>query len=152
MDMDQLAFGKANISGRMISISRQFQNYLDITYQTYRLGGMQHAFVTIVCRNPGIPQRELLRWFPLDQSNVTRNLLTLEKLGYIRREKLASDKRNWLLYPTGKALDIYDEVVAIYDDAMARMLDGIGGDDLECFSRVLDAIEANLAALNDPQR
>ena len=144
MERDQIAFAADNIIGRLHGLERNIIDHLNKQYHPYGLSGMQHAFLTVVCRNPGVSQRELSNWFSLDLSNIARNVMHLEKIGYIRRERCENDKRSWLLYPTEKAEEIYPRVVDIFDKTTEQLTADMTAEEKELLSRLLNQMHRSL--------
>lgn len=70
------------------------------------LAGCQTPYLVALYRMPGISQEELARYLNVNKSSVARQLASLEKQGYVRREASACDRRVQLVYPTQKAIDL----------------------------------------------
>ena len=148
MERDRIAFAEDNIIGRLCGFERYITDYLNSKYRPYGLSGIQHVFLTVVCRNPGVSQRELSKWFSLDLSNIARNVMCLEKIGYIRRERCENDKRSWLLYPTEKAEEIYPQVVDIFDTTTEQLTADMTAEEKELLSRLLNQMHRNLVNIS----
>ena len=69
---------------------------------------------------------------------MTRHLTKLEQKGYIERRVSAEDKRELLVYPTQKMLDLRSEVTRITKEWNALMAEDVSEEELEVFHRVLD--------------
>ena len=67
-------------------------------------------------------QEEIARELCINKSTVTRNLNCLEEKGYIKRESLPSDKRQFAIYPTEKMQAILPEVSAASGEARQLVL------------------------------
>lgn len=128
------------IMGSMNRISR-----CQAIYRTEKmndeLGGCQHSFVLAICRGPGRSQEELARDLCLNKSTVTRTLTQLEDRGYVRRMPNPTDKRQSLVYPTEKMLDILPRVRAVTSEWNQLISDGISAEELEVFESVLHRME-----------
>lgn len=151
MNKDPLAFASNNIIGLLFYLAHGATDLLSQQYQPYRLFGLQHAFLTVICRNPGISQKELRQWFALDLSNITRNLIHLEKFGYIRRERCENDKRGWLLYPTSKAEEIYPQIADIFDKTTELLTAHMTSEEKELLSKLLCQMQKNLKSVKKNQ-
>lgn len=147
MQRDKIAFSNNNIIGRLNGLERGITEILNKKYWGYGLSGMQHAFFTVVCRNPGVSQKELSYWFSLDISNITRNIMYLEKIGYIQRERCENDKRSWQLYPTEKALQQYTQVVNIFDETTEQLTTGLSAEEKKILIKTLEQMRQNLVAM-----
>lgn len=99
---------------------------------------VHHSYVLAICNYPGMSQDRLAKHLCLNKSNVTRHLCQLEKNGYVERRASETDKREMLVYPTQKMLDVFPEVRRITDEWNKVIAEDISEEDLEVFHRVLD--------------
>ena len=127
----------ATIMRKMNIISRCEANYRTAK-STVGLAGIYHSYVLAICKNPGMPQEKLAQYLCINKSNVTRHLAFLESEGYVERRISGADKRETLVFPTQKMLDIRPEVVEITKDWNSRIAEGIDAADLERFHEILD--------------
>lgn len=79
-------------------------------FKKFDLSGYQYSYLIEICRNPGISQEQLTKNMHIDKSNVARGLTSLLDKEYIFRTSNPADNRYILLYPSEKALKIYEEV------------------------------------------
>ena len=127
----------ATIMRKMNIISRCEANYRT-EKSTVGLAGVYHSYVLAICKNPGLPQEKLVQYLCINKSNVTRHLAHLELEGYVERRTSESDKRETLVFPTQKMLDILPEVKDITIDWNSRLAEGIAEDELKRFHEILD--------------
>ena len=83
--------------------------------------GYQYLYLTNICRNPGVSQDELADMLIFNKSSVARQLATLEQNGFVERRRNEKDKRELLVYPTQKALDI----LPVINDAIREFRESI---------------------------
>lgn len=91
----------------------------------FELEGLHAKYIDALCENPGISQEQLSRNVYVNKSNVARQISTLERLGWVRREQDENDKRILRVYPTEKALRIWPEIVGMerqWDDFITENL------------------------------
>lgn len=69
------------------------------------LKGNQCGYLFQVCREPGLSQDQLSQRLHVNRSNVTRQLVILEKNGFVERRKDPGDARILSVHPTAKTLD-----------------------------------------------
>ena len=100
-----------------------------------------YAFVIGICRHPGRSQEELARELCLNKSTVARALGVLEERGYIKRESLPNDKRQFAVYPTEKMTAVLPEIRLASREWMDMLSEGIPADELEVFNSVLERME-----------
>ncbi len=127
----------ATIMRKMNIISR-----CESMYRTDRskehLEGIYHSYIFAICAKPGTTQDGLAKHLCKNKSNVTRHLNFLETNGFIERKVSEKDKRETLVYPTQKMLDILPEVKKITLDWNTLIAEGISAEELEIFHSVLD--------------
>ena len=96
---------------KWISITHRLGKiYLDRHLEKWGINSTQHFFVLRICENEGITQDQLPSLIRLNKSNIARALAHLEKVGLIRREPYAEDKRTVRLYSTEQAKPLYKEI------------------------------------------
>lgn len=110
-----------------------------------------YAFVLAICREPGRSQEELAQELCVNKSTVTRNLNHLEEHGYITRNPLPHDKRQFAVYPTDKMLDTLPEIKQASAEWMTRLSEGIPPAELEVFDAVLRRMEDKARAIMKEQ-
>lgn len=122
---------KMNIISRCEAIYRTQQS-------SEQLPGVYHSYVFAICKNPGLSQDKLAKHLCINKSSVTRHLAWLEKEGYVERVTSEEDKRELLVSPTQKMLDILPEVVKITQEWNSLVAEGITTEELDLFHRILD--------------
>ena len=100
-----------------------------------------YAFVFAICRAPGRSQEELARELCINKSTVARNLNQLEEKGYIQRNSLPNDKRQFAVYPTEKMLAVLPEVKQVSTEWRKLLSEGIPEQELTIFHSVLERME-----------
>ena len=96
-----------------------------------------YAFALVICRAPGRSQEELAQELCINKSTVARNLNLLEEKGYISRNPLPNDKRQFAVYPTEKMLSVLPEIKKASEEWMALLSEGIPAEELAVFDAVL---------------
>ena len=104
------------------------------------LPGIYHSYVFAVCHKPGMSQEALGKDLCMNKSSVTRHLAWLEQNGYVERKPSAHDRREMLVFPTEKMLDIRDEVGQIAKDWSAELSRDIPETEMTVFMEVLEKI------------
>lgn len=109
----------------------------------------QYAFVLTISHSPGRSQEELARELCVDKSTVARVLACLEKNGYITRAPNEKDRRQTLVYPTEKMLEVRPKIQQANRAWTARLTRDIPPGDLEIFHRVLERLEQSAKTIMD---
>lgn len=123
------------------NISRSQAVYRHNKISADDLQATHYAFVLAICREPGRSQEELAKELCLNKSTVARNLNCLEEKGYITRNALPMDKRQFSVYPTEKMLAVLPEIKSASGEWMSLLSEGISKEELEIFNSVLERME-----------
>ena len=122
---------KMNVISRCEAIYRSQKSSLG-------LPGIYHSYFFAICREPGQTQDALAKFLCVNKSSVTRHLCCLEKEGYIERVTGKEDKREILVYPTQKMIDLLPEVAEITNRWNSLVAEGISQEELEIFHKIMD--------------
>ena len=122
-----------------ISRSQAIYRRARITADALQSG--HYAFILAVCREPGRSQDDLARELCVNKSTVTRNVNYLEEHGYLSRLPHPSDKRQFSVFPTEKALAVLPEIKEASSEWMTLLSEGIPAADLEIFDAVLKRMQ-----------
>ncbi len=133
------------------NISRSQAVYRHSRVSAADLHSGQYAFVLAICRVPGRSQEEIARDLCINKSTVARHLNCLEEKGYIKRDPLANDKRQFSVYPTEKMLTVLPEVRAASREWMDQLSEGIPEDELYIFNSVLERMETKARKIIEGQ-
>lgn len=125
-------------STRRINILSRCQSM----FRTFRLrdsglGAPYHNYVLPICNTPGLSQEQLARRVYMDKYNVTRHLARLEKDGYVERRVDEEDKRQMLVYPTQKMLDLVPTLRQSIREWDELLFGDISPEELEQFNDTL---------------
>lgn len=123
------------------NISRSQAIYRHSKISAGDLQSGHYAYVLAISKNPGCSQEELARELCINKSTVARNINVLEERGYIKRNALPNDKRQFAVYPTEKMLNVLPEVKASSREWMDMLADGIADDELKVFYSVLEHMQ-----------
>jgi DNA-binding MarR family transcriptional regulator len=93
------------------SLSRAIHSKSDLKFKAYHLQKGQFIFLTRVCENPAINHIQLSNLLKVDKTTTTKAVQKLITGGYLRKEKDNFDSRAYQLFPTQKALEIYELVI-----------------------------------------
>ena len=132
---------------KWLSISDRFaKSYLDARFAPLGINSSQHMYLIKICDEPGILRDSLTETFYVHPSNIVRMVSALERNGFLTKRPYEKDKRTCRLYPTGKALAIYDQVQAICRDAETLLLQSLDPDERELFHAMLYRCGRSIAA------
>lgn len=115
------------------------------------LQSCHYAYVLVICREPGRSQEDLARELCVNKSTVARNINYLEEQGYISRNPLPHDKRQFSVYPTEKALKALPEIRSVSSEWMTLLSEGIPQEELDIFDAVLRRMQDKAREIIDRQ-
>src|SRR5437899_59549 len=103
------------------------------------------TFLRILWGSDGLTQRELSAEAGVMEPTTHVALNAMERLGYIRRQRLAADRRNVHVHLTAKGRALKAKLVPLAEEVNEVGIDGIDIADVATTRRVLIAIIDNLA-------
>lgn len=93
------------------TLSRCINSKADFKYKQFNLKKGQYMFLTRVCENPGINFVNLSNMLKVDKTTTTKAVKKLIDIGYLNKQQDESDKREYKLTATKKALEIYEFII-----------------------------------------
>ena len=137
------------IMRRMNIVARCAAMYRVQQLQDGELRPIHHDYIRSICKYPGKSQQWLCRRLIISKSNVARHIAFLERNGYIERKPSEEDKREMLVYPTQKALDICPEVDRITDEWNALVSEDLTDEEIEIFHTIIKKmLDKSLTIIN----
>ena len=117
--------------------ARCFTLYRNNCLENLGINGYQHLYIIKICSEPGILQDKLVKEIYVHKSSVTRQLSLLEKNGFIRRESCPDDRRQMMVYPTEKAVDLYPLVMDVRKKWGERIMEDLTQEEQETLLRLM---------------
>ena len=109
------------------------------------LHGVQLFYLMTVCRNAGVSQDRLAALLGVANSNVTRQLAALEKLGYVTRRRAENDGRCYLVSPTDRAYELLPRLVEVLRDAQIALVREMSSEEQELLLELVERMSYNAA-------
>lgn len=89
------------------AIARALDSISNIEFKELDLTKGQYLYVIRICENPGIIQEKVAELLKVDRTTASRAIQKLETKGFIEKRIEQGNKKNKLLFPTTKSLEIY---------------------------------------------
>lgn len=89
------------------AIARALDSISNIEFKELDLTKGQYLYVIRICENPGIIQEKVAELLKVDRTTASRAIQKLETKGFIEKRIEQGNKKNKLLFPTAKSMDIY---------------------------------------------
>lgn len=123
------------------NISRSQAIFRNSRISAEDLQSSHYAFVLTICRQPGRSQEEIASELCVNKSTVARNLNYLEEKGYITRQSIPNDKRQFSVHPTPKMFEVLPEIKSVSHEWITLLSEGISQEELEIFNSVLGRMQ-----------
>lgn len=109
------------------------------------LRGVQLFYLLTVCQNAGASQDRLAALLGVANSNVTRQLASLEQLGYVTRRRDEDDRRCWLIDPTDRAYEVLPRLVEVLNEAQSALTREMSAEEQELLLELVERMAYNAA-------
>ncbi|EAZ84137.1 MarR family winged helix-turn-helix transcriptional regulator [Lysinibacillus fusiformis] len=138
------------------AIARALDSISNIEFKELDLTKGQYLYVIRICENPGIIQEKVAELLKVDRTTASRAIQKLETKGFIEKRSDQGNKKNKLLFPTNKSLDIYPYLKREGEYSNERALDGFSSEEVvsihHLLTRVLQNIEIDWEAVKKGQK
>lgn len=112
---------------------------------------LQFVFLMVISRNNAQPQSNLAELTGRDKTTFTRNLNTLERKNFVKREASPLDKRSKLVLITSQGLDYVKKANPIIKQIIAEIEIDISDQERESFLQTLAKIKNKLTQTRSKQ-
>lgn len=135
---------KNNILRDIDTIARETHTIYETNFRNYKLQRGQFLFLSRICENPGISMISLVHNLKMDKTTVTKATQKLIKAEYVRKEEDENDKRLSHIFPTPKALDIYEQIINEKNRIIDICLKNIDSDQVKIMEKIVKEILQNI--------
>ncbi len=132
------------LMSRFSIIHRQSSIALDRKLKAEQISASQYTHILVICENPGVSQEEISRLLRIDKGSVARTIQQFERKGYVTRIVSAQDKRQYQLFPTEKATDLYRRIRNVAVQSEEALTRGLTTAQRETLIALLDRVIENL--------
>ena len=120
--------------------SRAYTLYRDAKLKALGLTAAKATYLASIRRHPGSTQEELATRLVYNASSVARQVESLEKDGFVFRQRCEDDKRQFRLYITKKGEEVLPEVFRINTSFIEKMNSAFTVEELETLSSLCDRL------------
>jgi len=103
----------------------------------------QWVLIKRISEVPGINQKDLASSTFKDPASVKRTLDLLEKMGFVERSVVDSDRREHALHLTGEGDSLVHRMLPIAIDIRAKGVRGVSQEEMDQLSTILQKIQKN---------
>lgn len=137
-------FGKDDILYLNLKLNHKLKVKVRNKLKIYGISFEQWYILYFIDENEGCNQNKLAESTTKDSGAMTRSLNTLESKGLIERKKSYQDKREYLIYLTGKGKDLYLKTSEKMSQNAQEVKSIFSEGELEQFKSLLNKLSSNL--------
>lgn len=126
------------------TLARTIHYLHDLHFKELALQRGQFIFLTRICENTGINQNDLSLLLKVDKSTTAKAVQKLTAAGYINRQRSSEGQRHWQLFPTEKALLLYDQIITEENTSLQLCLQNFTASERKELNRLFKKMCANL--------
>ena len=131
--------------GRELSIIHRYSRiYMSRTMEAYGISGRLIPYIMLLSSSPGITQDAVARKFQIDKGSVARTIALLVEKGLATKKENPDNKRENLIYPTGKMIEISKRVKDSDKEFDAVLYRGFTEDEKKQVAGLLSRMSENL--------
>lgn len=94
------------------ALARTINTHSEVVFRQLQLQRGQFIYITRVCEHPGINLVDLANELCIDKTTVTKAVQKLIVGEWLEKIPDTGDKRMLRLYPTGRSLAIYEQLIS----------------------------------------
>jgi len=125
------------IIGPIAHIYRSNLAYMVKELEEYRIGSGQFDFLMVLYHKDGISQESLAKILKVSKASSTRALQSLEKEGYVYRQRDENDHRAYKVYLTEKGKEIRNVVLEKLISFVDTLLSDFTPEEKEIFRQLI---------------
>lgn len=129
------------------ALSRAIHWKSDLKFKKYHLQKGQFIFLTRICESPGLNYIQLSNLLRVDKTTTTKAVQKLITGGYLRKEQDEFDSRAYKLYPTLRALEVYDWVIEEENMNIGICLKGFTSEEIMMVCELVGRMSRNMEAV-----
>jgi len=126
------------------AIARALDSISNIEFKELDLTKGQYLYVIRICEHPGIIQEKVAELLKVDRTTASRAIQKLENKGFIEKRIEQGNKKNKLLFPTAKSMDIYPFLKREGEYSNARALEGFSNEEINSIHSLLTRVLHNI--------
>ncbi len=129
---------------KYISVSyRRTHMFINENLKSVGITSGQYMFVLGICENPGCTQEELSHYLLIDKSTSAKVISMLESQGYVVKKPNETDRREYHLFPTEKAVEVNKTILQVHDKWQDLMTENLTEIERDVFGRLMEKVMEN---------
>lgn len=136
-----------SIEMTMSALIMYWKNYFESNMEKYSIKTVtMGAVLYSAYKHEGVVQDDICKMLNMDKAYVTRELNSLERLGYIVREKDSEDHRKNHIYVTKSGVEVANTIEKVRNDWSAIEYENFTEDDKKLFLSLINKMHNNIKA------
>ncbi len=136
-----------SIEMTMSALIMYWKNYFESNMEKYSIKTVtMGAVLYSAYKHEGVVQDDICKMLNMDKAYVTRELNSLERLGYIVREKDSEDHRKNHIYVTQSGVEVANTIEKVRNDWSAIEYENFTEDDKKFFLSLINKMHNNIKA------
>lgn len=136
-----------SIEMTMSALIMYWKNYFESNMEKYSIKTVtMGAVLYSAYKHEGVVQDDICKMLNRDKAYVTRELNSLERLGYIVREKDSEDHRKNHIYVTKSGVEVANTIEKVRNDWSAIEYENFTADDKKLFLSLINKMHNNIKA------
>ncbi|MDI3487246.1 MAG: hypothetical protein PWQ50_2466 [Methanolobus sp.] len=132
------------IGAKIACIFSHNHHYIENALESYKLKGPMFAFLLTLSHKDGCSQESLARYLKFSKATATRVITTLEKEGYVYREKDENDRRIYRVFISDKGRGVVPAINTALQEWNDILLSDLSDDEEQIFRKLLDKTKNTL--------
>lgn len=134
---------------KIYSAQKAIEKSLEITLRPFGLTPGQWNLLNQLDRAGNLTQKALAIRTQKEQATITRYLDSLERKGFISRERDVNDRRAHIVSITDKARELLKKVEPATQDRQKNLVENISEEELQAFLKTLETLKANAEKISE---
>ena len=136
-----------SIEMTMSALIMYWKNYFESNMEKYSIKTVtMGAVLYSAYKHEGVVQDDICKMLNMDKAYVTRELNSLERLGYIVREKDSEDHRKNHIYVTKSGVEVANTIEKVRNNWSAIEYENFTEDDKKLFLSLINKMHNNIKA------
>jgi len=128
------------------ALTRTVHAIIEIQFKPLHLQKGQSIYLTRICENPGINMKELSQLLMVDKTATSKVIRKLVAERLVTKTQDSEDKRAFRLFPTPKAVEVYEVIIGEENRLTRQCYGGIDATQQQAILELIQKMRRNIDA------
>lgn len=119
---------------------RTFLNYISKSISSKDLSFSDSVFLMNIGETEGICQDEIAHSLAIDKAAIARSVKNMERKGYLKTKKSATDKRSKELYLSETGSELFQYMLDLHEEWLREVLGDLDANEIRNFTKIINDI------------